>query len=162
MEALFICYLNFLLLLVLIYGWPTLVVLTDVMGHSPDVFCSFCVFLKANGSACTTISYTNNLHWKRMEFMSFVARMDIVQTTCILTQPLLKQLLQNINTRLKEFAKFTEMLSTHIYRHNHQSIQKSSWGGRSNVCRFDPFRSELVVPDHLPKCLMKYVLMFAW
>lgn len=142
----------------LIADWPALAVLTDAMGHSADVFCSFCVFPKSKGSASATIAYTSKLHSRRMSLMRFDARMDIVRNTGIIPEKLRKQLGLKSNTRHKASAFFTERLSAQLYHRNQQSLPKMDTGERANEFHFDSFLSAPAAPDHLLTGLIKDVL----
>jgi len=142
----------------LIADWPALSVLTDAMGHSADVFCSFCVFNKSKGTVGAHIAYSSKLHSRRMSLMRFDARMDIVRNSGIIPDAVRKQLGVKSNTRQMAHAFFTEKLSDGLRSPNNNSIPQTTTGENANVCHFDSFISACAAPDHLLTGLIKDVL----
>lgn len=54
----------------LIAAFSALTALTDAMGRSPDIVCSFYVFHRSKGSAAAKIVHKSNFHSPRMSFIN--------------------------------------------------------------------------------------------
>ena len=146
----------------LIADWPALSALTDAMGHSANVFCSFCIFSRTKGSTAAAIVHTSKLHCRRISLMRFDARMDIVRNHGCLSEELRKHVGCKSNTRETAAAYFTEKLSLSLYKRSRQQLPKTSSGRVANACHFDSFLTAAAAPDHLLTALIKDVLQLCF
>ena len=130
--------------------------ITNTGGHRALSFCTFCRILKNTINLGPMYAYSNLIHSRRMSFMRFDERTDILFTMNLSTQS--KQKL-GLKFTQKEEAKKQPMVhfSEKLYNTKHRvPLTENGQPVVSQYC--DSFLSTAVAPDHLLSGLINVLL----